>query len=254
MSQTQRKEDAGLRIEPVNRPEDIEQAFHCVSEAFGRQAKDGVWIAMNPGWDTASGKTSGAARMVARWREITTNKNGDPNTIFLKATLPSTQEDGERIIAGLAIWAQASYIDGHGDPPAEDVAKAMKIEELYPGNEPEQRYLTQVMTSLHTSRNSVIKEKASANPPAVMVLDLCAVDPAHQRKGIARGLVQWGLEEAKRRGNLELILEGSSMGRHVYAQMGFEAQGPEIEYIVDGEFASRSRPSNLFMRRRNGEF
>jgi GNAT superfamily N-acetyltransferase len=85
----------------------------------------------------------------------------------------------------------------------------------------------------------------------VLVLDLCAVDPAHQRKGIARALVQWGLDEAKRRGDLELILEASSMGRHVYAQMGFEAQGSDIDYLVDEEFASRSRPANLFMRRRN---
>lgn len=252
MSPTQRKEDTGLRIELVDRPEDLEQAVHCVSEAFGRQAQDGVWIAMNPGWETPSGRASGAARMVARWRETTMDKKGNPNTMFLKATVPGMQPDGERIVAGLAIWVQASCVEGHGDPPAEDVAKSMNLESLYPGNEPEQRYLTQVITSLHRPRTEVIKEVASATPPAVMVLDLCAVDPAHQRKGIARELVQWGLDESKRRGELETILEGSSMGRHVYRQMGFEAQEPEIEYYVDEEFATRSRPSNIFMRRRNG--
>lgn len=251
MSTPQRK-DYGLRIELVERPEDIEQGFHCLSEAFARQAQDGVWIAMNPGWDTPTGKASGAARMVARWRQITTDKNGNPNTVFLKATVPSTDPNGERIVAGLAIWAQASCVEGHGDPPIEDVAKAMHLEALYPGNETEQRYLTQVMTSFLRKRTEAIKEKASSVPPAVLVLDLCAVDPAHQRKGIARALVQWGLDEAKRRGNLELILEASSMGRLVYAQMGFEAQGSDINYIVDEEFVSRSRPANLFMRRRNG--
>ena len=96
---TTQKKDVGLRIEPVNRPEDLEQAFHGVSEAFGRQAQDGVWIAMNPGWDSASGKASGAARMVARWRETTTDLKGNPNTVFLKATLPAEQPDGERINA-----------------------------------------------------------------------------------------------------------------------------------------------------------
>jgi len=252
MSSTEYKNDVGLRVEPVDGPGDIEQAFYCVSEAFGRQVQDGVWIAMNPGWDTVSGKASGTARMVARWKDITTDRNGNPNTVFLKATLPSAKPNEERVIAGLAIWVQASCVEGHGDPPDEDVARAMNLEALYPGNETEQRYLAQVMTSLHQSRNVVIKEKASDVPPAVMVLDLCAVDPAYQRKGIAKGLVQWGLDEAKRRGNLEAILEGSSMGRHVYAKMGFEAQHPEIVYHVDEEFASRSRPSNLFMRRKGG--
>ncbi|CAI7677636.1 unnamed protein product [Penicillium manginii] len=198
MSTPQRK-DAGVRIEPVDRPEDIEQAFHCLGEAFGRQAQDGVWTAMNPGWDTPTGKASGAARMVARWRGITTDKNGNPNTVFLKATVPSAQADGERTVAGLAIWAQASCVEGYGDPPSEDMVKAMNLEELYPGNETEQRYLAQVMTSFLRKRNEVIKEKASSTQPAVLVLDICAVDPAHQRKGIAKGLVQWGLDEAKRR-------------------------------------------------------
>lgn len=81
-----------------------------------------------------------------------------------------------------------------------------------------------------------------------MALDMCAVDPVYQRKGIARELVQWGLDEARRRGGLEAITEASSMGRHVYEKMGFQAEGPDIEYAVDSEFESRKRPSNIFMR------
>ncbi|KAJ5103897.1 hypothetical protein N7532_004426 [Penicillium argentinense] len=248
MSSTNPPNDIGLRVELIDQPGDFYQAFDCVREAFGRQAQDGVWIAMNPGWDTPSGKTAGATRMASSWRDTTTNKAGKPNVMYLKATLPNPKPEGERIIAGIAIWAQASCIEGHGDPPAQNVREAMKLESLYPGNEREQRYVTQVMTSLHRPRTQVIKDKAAATPPAVMVLDLCAVHPAHQRKGIARALVQWGLDEAKRRGGLEAILEGSSMGRHVYRKMGFQAVEPEIEYSVDDEFASRTRPSNLFMR------
>jgi predicted N-acetyltransferase YhbS len=30
-----------------------------------------------------------------------------------------------------------------------------------------------------------------------MILGMCAVDPDHQGKGIAKALVQWGLDEAK---------------------------------------------------------
>ncbi|KAJ5951591.1 uncharacterized protein N7479_010004 [Penicillium vulpinum] len=246
VSQTQRP-DIGLRIDVIDQPEDIIQAFDCVCEAFGRQVQDGVWIAMNPGWDTPQGKASGAERMVARWRNKTNDKNGLPNTVFLKATLPSPESES-RIIVGFSIWVQASTVEGHGDPPVEDLVNALDLNTLYPGNEPEQRYLCQVISSLHKRRNEVIKEKATATPPAVMILDLCVVDPAHQRKGIARELVQWGIDEAQRRGDLEATTEASSMGRHVYGQMGFQADGPEVEYVVDKEFASRSKPPNLFMR------
>ncbi|KAJ5670176.1 uncharacterized protein N7477_005539 [Penicillium maclennaniae] len=124
----------------------------------------------------------------------------------------------------------------------------MDLEALYPGNEPEQRYLCQVMASLHRRRIEIIKEKATAVPPAVMVLDMCAVDPSYQRKGIARALVQWGLDEARRRDNLEAITEASSMGRHVYEKMGFQAEGPDIEYFVDDDFECRKGPPNVFMR------
>jgi GNAT superfamily N-acetyltransferase len=250
MSFKNKTSDIGLRIEPINQSEDVIEAFDCVCEAFGRQAQDGVWIAMTPGWETPAGRSLGAARMVARWRNTTRDKSGRPNTIFLKATLPCPHQQDKRIIAGFAIWVQASSVAGFGNPAVreEELCDDMNLEEIYPGNEPEQRYLSQTVASLHRQRAEVIKEKSTADPPAVMILDMCAVDPAHQRKGIARALVQWGLNEAQRRGDLESITEASAMGRYVYGQMGFVPQGAEIEYLVDEEFASRSRPSNIFMR------
>ncbi|KAJ6023560.1 hypothetical protein N7499_008958 [Penicillium canescens] len=230
------KHDIGLRIEPINQRKDMIQAFNCACEAFGRQAQDGVWIAMNPAWETPAGKARGAAAMVNRWTTTTKDQDGNPNTIFLKATLPSSQ--GGRVIAGFAIWVQASSVAGRGDKPAEDLRDAMELESLH--------------VLFFRRRTEVIKEKATATPPAVMILDMCAVDPRYQRKGIARALVQWGLDEAQRRGDLEAITEASSMGRHVYGQMGFHPEGPEIEYHVDPEFSHRSRPANLFMRTGGG--
>ncbi|KAJ5259278.1 hypothetical protein N7478_012259 [Penicillium angulare] len=239
----------GLHIEPIDNADDIIQAFDCVCQAFGRQVQDGIFKILYPEWETPEGRMRGAARMVNRWQRTTTNSSGNPNTVFLKATLPCAETPDKRIIAGFAIWVQASNGEGHGDPVTkkEDLATALNLEDLFPGNEPEQRYICQTLSSLHKYRTEVVKEKATAVPPAVMILDMCAVDPAHQRKGIAGALVQWGLDEAQRRGNLELITEGSAMGRHVYGKMGFKPQS-EIEYSVDPEFLARSRPSNVFMR------
>ncbi|KAF4470404.1 acetyltransferase [Fusarium albosuccineum] len=235
-----------LRIEPVSSADDVIEAFTCISAAFGKQTRDGIWMAMNPGWDTPAGATACAKRLADRWASSTRNRDGDLNTNFVKATLPDA--NGKHIVVGLAIWQQASVVDGYGDVPQEDLRKAMDLEALYPGNEAEQRYITQLDRSLHKRRIEVIKEKATASPPAAMVMDLCVVDPAFQRRGIAQKLVQWGLDEAKRRGGLEAITEASSMGRNAYVKLGFKPEGGEVVYDVDPEFKDRDFPSNLFMR------
>jgi GNAT superfamily N-acetyltransferase len=229
-----------VRIETITNPEDFTGAFKASANAFGHQTKDAVWIAFNPGWDTPEGAKAGAQRMVDRFSSITKNRDGQPNTVFVKATLSDT-------IAGLAIWQQASVVDGFGDAPS-DLNKGGFLEKLYPGNEAEQRFLTQADASLFGRRREIIKEKASASPPAVFVMDLCAVDPQFQRRGIARKLVQWGLDEAERRGNLECITEASTMGRLVYLQQGFKQEGGETVYKVDEEFRDRDLPSNIVLR------
>lgn len=231
-----------IRVEPINSPGDLTQAFSCVSEAFGRQAKDSVWLVVNPKWDSPEGQKEGAAALVNRWQSIKTNQDGDPNTVILKAT--GTLATGRRVVVGMAIWQQASFIEGHGDPPTDDLGSALD------GLDPvEQRFAKQMFKSLWRRRIEYTKEKAKTDSPAIFVLDICAVDPAWQRRGIAQKLVQWGLDEAKRRGNIECTTEGSGMGRALYQRLGFRPEGTEdIEYIVDEEFRSRDKPPNLFLR------
>lgn len=237
-----------LRIELADSAEDIERGFHCACETFGRQTADGIWIAMNPGWDTPAGYERGVKGMTERWRGVANDLDGNPTIAFVKATLPDPERDGARVTVGMAIWVQASVVEGRGLPPIEDFSLATDLNALYPDNPAEQKYLCQLDYSLHKRRIEVVKEKATSDSPAVMVLDFCVVDPAYQRRGIASKLVQWGLDEAKRRGGLEAITEASSMGRHVYNRLGFQQEGPEIEYVVDEQFKDRKRPSNIFMR------
>lgn len=232
-------------VEPVSSADDFAQIFYCVSEAFGRQAKDSVWLVVSPGWDTPEGQERGAAQFTKRWQEIKTNKDGHPNTVFLKATLPSPQDASQRRIVGMAIWQQASFVDGHGDPPTDDLGADL-ISLLDPTNA---RFATQMFKSLWQRRIAYAKEKVNADPPAIFVLDMCAVDPDFQRRGIAQKLVQWGLDEAKRRGNLECTTEASSMGRGAYQKLGFQPEGTQdMVYEVDEEFQDWDKPPNVFLR------
>ncbi|KAF1966297.1 putative GNAT family acetyltransferase [Bimuria novae-zelandiae CBS 107.79] len=232
-------------IEPVSSAEDFTQIFHCVAEAFGRQAKDSLWIGTNPGWDTTEGQKNGVAQFIKRWQNIKSNKDGKPNTLFLKATLPDPEDTSKRRIVGMAIWQQASFVDGYGDPLTDDLGVDL-LQTLEPT---EARFATQMFKSLWKRRIAYAKEKASADLPAIFVLDMCAVDPDFQRRGIAQKLVQWGLDEAKRRGGLECTTEASSMGRGAYQKLGFKPEGTDdMVYEVDEEFKSRDKPPNVFLR------
>ncbi|KAI4604086.1 hypothetical protein KJ359_000213 [Pestalotiopsis sp. 9143b] len=227
-----------VQVEVITDPSDFDGAYDVTANAFGHQTKDGIWIAMNPGWDQPDGKSKGVAQLRDRWQA--TKEAG--NTAFLKATLPDPAQPGKRVIAGLAIWLHASLVPGHGEVPSKP-----DFSSVYPDDERERRYVEQLLGSLHSKRLEIMREIAETDKKSVMVLDLCVTDPAYQRRGVAKKLVQWGLDEAKRRGDLEAIIEASSMGRLAYEKFGFHQVGT-IAYEVDEEFRDRSFPPNAFMR------
>ncbi|KAI1367296.1 acyl-CoA N-acyltransferase [Xylaria arbuscula] len=239
------RKDAPL-VEVVNDEASFTEAYKCVSAAFGTQVHDAIWEAFNPGWDTAAGQAAGAARMVRRWQGTTRNKDGERNTVFLKATLPGP--DGRnRVTAGFAIWVQISAVEGHGDTALGALGDEV-MQSLYPDNEKEQRFLKQMFDSLFKARVAFVRGTVSkADPPAVMALDLCATHPDFQRRGVASSLVRWGMEETRRRGIRYATIEASAMGRLAYATLGFKPQGGDFVYEVDDEFADRGKPPNVFM-------
>lgn len=232
--------DDDVHVELIIDAADFQDCFVCLAEAFGRQANDSIWTGSNPGWDTPEGVDTNTERMIDQWRK------SDGNTLHLKATVRDEDNPSLRHIVGFAIWTQLSMIPGQGHKPKE--WNSSDFETHHPGNEREQRYISQMLSSLQKRRRAYVLERATKSPSSVMALDICAVHPEFQRRGIASKLCQWGLDEANRRGNLEAITEGSIRGRHVYQKLGFNPQGSEIEYQVDKEFADRSFPSNLFMR------
>jgi GNAT superfamily N-acetyltransferase len=245
---TQKSQQASdVQIEIIDNEQDFTKAFAMISKCFGNQTNDAFWKAMNPGWDTFEGATAGTNRMIKRWQSVTKNNSGEPNTVHLKATVPDPDTPGHRVIAGIAIWAQLSMVDGMGDKPSTDIDTAVNLNDLYPGNEAEQRFLRQTFASFVSRRVKTLEEKANTSSPATFSLDLCVVDPVFQRRGIANKLVEWGLEEAGKRGELESTTEGSAMGRFVYRKLGFKPV-EEVAYNVDAEFQDRKLPPNLFMR------
>lgn len=59
-------------------------------------------------------------------------------------------------------------------------------------------------------------------------LDGLAVDPAYQRRGIGRKLMEWGMERAKEEG-VPITLTSTPAGQRLYQKLGFrEAQLDDI--------------------------
>ncbi|KAF3764731.1 hypothetical protein M406DRAFT_291895 [Cryphonectria parasitica EP155] len=239
--------DAGpITISVVQDASDFLPFFNVCARSFGDQIQDAIWTAISPGWDTETGRQANADRFVKRWQTTKPTSAGDPSTVFLKATVPDPDRPGGEHIVGVATWAQLSFAPGWGNPPSTELGGT---DDIFP-DEKAARLARQIWASLMKPRVATVRAKEGDEVPAVFVLDLCAVDPDFQRRGIASKLVRWGLDEAARRGGLEATTEASVMGRWVYKQLGF-VPVKEIEYEVDGELlGSTVLPSNLFMRTR----
>ena len=255
--------NAELRIEVVQDPKDLHGIYDVQCDAFGRQTDDAFWCLMNPGWDTPEGKALAMSLLEGRFNSTTKDRNGHPNAVFVKATLPRSDGSDLRDIIGFAIWVQFSAFPGNefGDLPVEDLAKVMDLGKLYPGNETQQKLCARLDACLHRQRTQVIKDKAQAaeaarqrgeEPPStsVFALDICAVSSAAQGKGAGKALVQWGINEARARGDLECVVEASPMGRRVYEKFGFRQVGGFIHYEVEPHLADRFQDTNVFMRTR----
>ena len=96
--------------------EEITTCFQVISESFGHDAPF-VDIYF-PGHDTPLGRADGA-------RRLTTWKQTDKNSTFLKATTRVGQRAQERII-GIAVW---TYMK---EAPPSELAKVEDVENVWP--------------------------------------------------------------------------------------------------------------------------
>jgi GNAT superfamily N-acetyltransferase len=59
------------------------------------------------------------------------------------------------------------------------------------------------------------------------------VEPEHRGLGLARGLMDMALDEARRRGIDHMVLHATAMGRPMYERLGWR-QGPEMTLSLRG--------------------
>ena len=175
---------------------DMSRIFEICSLAFGDN--EPFWIASWPNHSTDVGRKTGAERMIKI-------KNSDPNTTYLKAVDAASGK-----VAGMAKWNVFNNTMGV------DPSQIQGGDGDYWDDEDEKEYAKQVGPIFLTERNAAIA-RSGGN---VVSLDILAVDPEYQRKGVGAALVAWGTEKADEMG-VEAVVESSAFGKGLYEKNGF---------------------------------
>jgi ribosomal protein S18 acetylase RimI-like enzyme len=107
------------------------------------------------------------------------------------------------------------------------------------GNDP-QDVLVAVLAGEVVGYASLQAPTSLASNRHVLEIRGLAVRPAHQRRGIARQLLEAVIEEARTRGIRRLrlrVLSTNPAARRLYASLGFEREGVlREEFLLDGEY------------------
>ncbi|KAF2266266.1 acyl-CoA N-acyltransferase [Lojkania enalia] len=149
----------------------------------------------------------------------------------------TVQENGEEVVVGVAEWElMGSVADKH------------KLASLDPRRTimPAAKTLNQLSTMVQPNR-AANPDPVLRNPfPAAhhffehhwnglransVYLDLLAIDPKYQGRGIAKELVQWGLDKAREEGVCASVVS-SKPGYNFYRKMGFKH---EVGMATEGE-------------------
>ncbi|KAI1253326.1 hypothetical protein MGN70_005534 [Eutypa lata] len=208
--------------------QEIPTCFQVVSESFGHDAPF-VDIYF-PGHDTPLGRADGS-------RRLTTWKQTDKNSAFLKATTRVGQRAQERII-GIAVW---TYMK---EAPPSELAKVEDVENVWPVAD-DREFMTRLWKEYVIPRSEAIE---GSSGKGVYVLEMLAVHPHFQRLGAGTALVKWGTNAADEQG-LKAVVEGTPVGRRLYESCGFHAEIEEMRFEVGQEFAGRNKPKLIFLTR-----
>ncbi len=194
--------------------EDMYRIFEIFSLAFGRNEPfvDAVW----PNHWTDSGRQQGAER-------FTHIKNTDQDTVYLKAFDAATGK-----IIGMAKW---NIYDNH----IPDFNKVDDEQKDYWERREDRAFSEAMSKEFVKTRNAAIT-RTGGN---VLLLDMLAIDPAYQRKGVGSALGAWGAEKADAMGN-EAVVESSAFGKGLYEKHGFRFV-KDVTLELPEPFADRNK-------------
>ncbi|KAB5580461.1 acyl-CoA N-acyltransferase [Coniochaeta sp. 2T2.1] len=168
------------------------------------------------------------------------NSLSDPSKQFVVAVEEAVLDDGtsRREIIGWARWTSAP----EPEPETSQEEKDKEIQEKmksWPDAMDKEAYRKILEGFDELDRQWL----AGDDPRYYWVLDVLAVHPEHQRKGLGSKLTRWGIEKAAKEGKGVGLISRPNAKR-LYASLGFVACGPERIVSGDSQTAMRlERPA-----------
>lgn len=171
---------------------DMQAIFTIGSRAF--QNNEEFYTAHYPAHDTQEGRVKGGQRFLEA-------KQSDPNMVYIKAV---DSETGQ--IAGFARWL--IFTNRFLTTPSMETQHWETTDDA--------EYAHGLLVDFLKHREGHLA-KTNGN---MVSLDICAVDPDHQRKGVGGKLVSWGTAKADELG-VDAVVESSRFGRGLYEKHGY---------------------------------
>ncbi|CAJ2506491.1 Uu.00g006210.m01.CDS01 [Anthostomella pinea] len=173
---------------------DMDRLIEVASLAF--QRNEPMWDLMWPlHWET-SGRKQAADRM----REI---RKSSPHAKYMKAV-----DADSGVIIGMAKW----IIYSNNTLPGKSEVKHVNY-----WNDEEEMAFASIMAKLFLEERNAAIRKSGGN---LVCLDVLAIDPEYQRRGVGVALVRWGTDKADELG-VEAVVESSVYGKGLYEKNGF---------------------------------
>lgn len=127
-------------------------------------------------------------------------------------------------------WKKGIY------PSDEDLRDALREQTLFVGMEGGEIVAVMVMNHAHVEDYALADWQVDASPEEVTVLHMLGVHPSHRGKGLAKELVTWAIEDAKKRGQKAVrldVLTGNLPAERLYPTLGFRWMGTFDVYYPD---------------------
>lgn len=217
--------------------DDMPQLFTIASRAFA--GNEPYWDAVFPRNTTEQGQRAGG--------EVFLNTKQNSMLLHAKRCLLimidaahfiKAVDTAKNEIVGFTCW----YLYKSADVPSQ---KELTQGSLYQTKD-EAEYAAAMMSSFYQTRHAELR----AAKGSLVCLDICAVDPNHQKKGIGGKLVDWGVQKATEMG-VDAVVESSIQGRGLYQKHGFIFVR-EVEVDAGDHFSDHPKASfDWMIRRRN---
>jgi ribosomal protein S18 acetylase RimI-like enzyme len=151
-------------------------------------------------------------------------------TVPVLTVRPAVASDGPRLVAlDRATWSEA----------ASPVPRWPEDTDFFGHRAPEDTLVAE-RGGLLVGYASLVRPTPAASNRHVLQIDGLAVDPAGQRQGVGRRLIEAAVTEATRRGARRLtlrVLGGNTGARALYASCGFIVEGVlREEFLLAGRY------------------